>query len=129
MQADFDNDYLRQELATLSQTVQQGMERNKGTQTQTFEPVDGQMRIMRAADGGDLVVAADQLGVDARSGRGTRVPAGLGFEKALFGDAKATSTMRVTYVNVVALYIPSAKANAKITAVGAERQPVKVEAI
>ena len=126
---DFDNDYLRQELATLSQTVQQGMERNKGTQTQTFEPVDGQMRIMRAADGGDLVVAQINSVWTRAAGEGRESQPASDSEKALFGDAKATSTMRVTYVNVVALYIPSAKANAKITAVGAERQPVKVEAI
>ena len=126
---DFDNDYLRQELATLSQTVQQGMERNKGTQTQTFEPVDGQMRIMRAADGGDLVVAQINSVWTRAAGEGRESQPASDSEKALFGDAKATSTMRVTYVNVVALYIPPAKANATITAVGAERQPVKVEAI
>ena len=40
--------------------------------------------------------------------------------------------MKVTYVNVIAMYIPpagSAGDAAKIVAVGAERQPVKVEAL
>ena len=50
-------------------------------------------------------------------------------EKALFGDGQATSTMKTTYVNVVALYVPPANSDAKITAVGSERQPVRVEAL
>ncbi len=37
--------------------------------------------------------------------------------------------MKVTYVNVIAMYIPPAKSGAQITTVGAERQPVKVEAV
>ncbi|MUH60056.1 hypothetical protein [Bifidobacterium canis] len=126
---DFADDYLRQELATLSQTVQQGMERNKGTQSQTFTPVDGQIRIMRSADGGDLVVAQINSEWTRTAGEGRESQPASDSEKALFGDGKATSTMRVTYVNVVALYVPSAKSNAKVTAVGAERQAVKVEAI
>ena len=48
---------------------------------------------------------------------------------ALFGDGKATSTMKTSYVNVIALYVPPAKSGQKITAVGSERQPVKVEAL
>ena len=50
-------------------------------------------------------------------------------EKALFGGGKATSTMKVTYVNVIALWVPAAGSGQQITAVGAERQPVKVEAL
>ena len=50
-------------------------------------------------------------------------------EKALFNSDKYTSTMKVTYVNVVALYIPLASSGEQITAVGADRQPVKVEAL
>lgn len=126
---DFDNDYLRQELATLSQTVQQGMERNKGTQTQTFEPVDGQMRIMRAADGGDLVVAQINSEWTRSAGAGRESQPASDAEKALFGNGKATSTMKTSYVNVIALYVPPANSGQKITAVGSERQPVKVEAL
>lgn len=66
---DFADDYFRQDLQNLSQTVQQGMERNKGSQEQTFTPVDGQMQIMRSSEGGDLVVAQINFGVDAHRGR------------------------------------------------------------
>ena len=48
---------------------------------------------------------------------------------ALLNSDKYTSTMKVTYVNVVALYIPLASSGEQITAVGADRQPVKVEAL
>lgn len=37
--------------------------------------------------------------------------------------------MKTTYVNVIALYVPPANSDAKITAVGSERQPVRVEAL
>lgn len=125
---DFDDDYFRQELAKLSQTVQEGMERNKGTQSQTFTPVDGQMQIMRAADGGDLVVAQIDSTWTRTAGEGRESQPASDAEKALF-DGKATSTMKATYVNVIALYVPSEKSGLKVTAVGAERQVVKVEAI
>lgn len=37
--------------------------------------------------------------------------------------------MRVTYVNVIAMVVPPAGSDAKIIPVGAERQPIKVEAL
>ena len=37
--------------------------------------------------------------------------------------------MKTSYVNVIALYVPLANSGQKITAVGSERQPVKVEAL
>ncbi|RSX55495.1 hypothetical protein D2E26_0058 [Bifidobacterium dolichotidis] len=131
--ADFGDDLFRQELEQLQNTVQQGMERNKGSQQQTFTPVNGEMRVMRSADGGDLVVAQINSEWTRSAGEGRESQPASKSEKALFGDGKATSTMRVQYVNVVALYIPP-KSNAVdsahvVTAVGAERQPVKVEAI
>ncbi len=126
---DFADDYFRQDLQNLSQTVQQGMERNKGSQEQTFTPVDGQMQIMRSSEGGDLVVAQINSVWTRAAGEGRESLPASDSERALFGDAKATSTMKVTYVNVIAMYIPPAKSGAQITTVGAERQPVKVEAV
>nr|WP_044084843.1 hypothetical protein [Bifidobacterium gallicum] len=130
---EFADDYFRQELGQLQQTVQQGMERNKGTQNQTFTPVDGELRVMRSADGGDLVVAQINSEWTRQAGEGRESQPASESEKALFGDGKPTSTMKVTYVNVVALYIPP-KSSAEgaervVTAMGAERQPIKVEAL
>lgn len=126
---EFADDYFRQDLAQLSATVQQGMERNKGSQQQTFTPVDGQIQIMRSAEGGDLVVAQINSVWTRTAGEGRESQPASDAERALFGDGKATSTMKVTYVNVIAMYVPPAKSGKQVTAVGAERQPVKVEAV
>lgn len=123
------DDYFRQDLAKLAQTVQEGMERNKGSQQQVFSPVANQISVMRSTDGGDLVVAQINSEWTRSAGEGRESQPASDAEKALFGDGKATSTMKVTYVNLIALYIPPASSGKQITAVGAERQPIKVEAI
>ncbi|WP_029600510.1 hypothetical protein [Gardnerella vaginalis] len=125
----FASDYLRAKLAELSKTVQAGMERNKGSQEQVFASVPNQISVMRASDGSDLVVARIDSVWTRRAGEGRESRPASDEEKALFGNAKATSTMRVTYVNVVAMVIPPAGSNAQIVPVGAERQPIKVEAL
>lgn len=127
--ADFADDYFRQDLAQLTKTVQEGMERNQGTQQQVFTPAKDQISVMRSADGGDLVVARIDSQWTRAAGEGRESQPASDAEKALFGDGKPTSTMKVGYVNVVTLYIPPAKDRQLITAVGAEWQPVKVEAI
>ncbi|WEV42199.1 hypothetical protein OZX57_01500 [Bifidobacterium sp. ESL0682] len=126
---DFSSDYFREDLTKLSQTVQQGMERNHGTQTQTFTPVKDQISVMRSSDGGDLVVAQIDSEWTRSAGEGRESQPASDAERALFGQGKATSTMKVTYVNVVAFYVPPAKSGQKVVAVGAERQPIKVEAL
>lgn len=125
----FADDALRTDLASTVAKVQQGMEANKGTQTQTFTPEPDAIKVMRSSDGGDLVIAQINSEWTRQAGEGRQsLPASAG-ETALFGNGQATSTMKVTYVNVVALYVPQASEGATIQAVGAERQPVKVEAL
>lgn len=125
----FSNDYLRQKLTELSKTVQEGMERNKGTQNQTFTPSADVISVMRSTDGSDLVVARIDSVWIRKAGEGRESRPASDEEKALFGNSNPKSTMRVTYVNVIALVIPPAGSNMKITPVGAERQPIKVEAL
>lgn len=125
----FADDDLRTKLAELTDQVQKAMELNEGTQQQVFTPVDGAIAIMRSADGGDLVVAQINSEWTRTAGAGHESQPASDAEKALFGDGKATSTMKTSYVNVIALYVPPAKSGQKITAVGSERQPVKVEAL
>lgn len=127
--ADFADDYFRQELSTLENTVAEAMKKNDGTEEQTFTANTDAIRIMRSADGGDLVVGQINSVWTRSAGQGRESQPASDSEKALFGDGKATSTMRVTYVNVVAIYVPPAGSDQKVTAVGAERQPIKVEAI
>ncbi|MFT8356766.1 MAG: hypothetical protein ABF780_01190 [Bifidobacterium aquikefiri] len=127
--SDFTSDYFQQDLSKLEQTVQQGMEANNGTQKQTFTAVPGAIKIMRSSDGGDLVVAQIDSVWTRTAGEGRESLPASDDEKALFGNTKATSTIKVTYVNVVAMYVPPAGSGAKVSAVGAERQAIKVEAL
>ena len=125
----FADDDLRSKLADLTAQVQKAMELNEGSQQQVFTPVDDAISVMRSADGGDLVVAQINSEWTRSAGSGRESQPASDAEKALFGDGQATSTMKTTYVNVVALYVPPANSDAKITAVGSERQPVRVEAL
>nr|WP_223848223.1 hypothetical protein [Bifidobacterium tissieri] len=125
---DFNDDQLRNDLASLTATVQKGIEANAGTQSQTFTVQPDQIKIMRAARGGDLVVAQINSEWTRTAGEGRESLPASDAEKALFGGGTATSSMKVTYVNVVALFIPTSDSGEKIQAVGAERQPIKVEA-
>ncbi|NMM94497.1 hypothetical protein [Bifidobacterium oedipodis] len=125
----FADDDLRSNIAELTTTVQEGMQRNNGTQQQTFTAVPDQMWIMRSPDGGDLVVGRIDSVWTRQAGDGRESQPASDDEKALYNSDKFTSTMKVTYVNVVALYIPQADSDEQITAVGADRQPVKVEAL
>ena len=124
----FADDSLRQALAELTATVQEGMARNNGTQTQTFAPVNNEIQVMRSSDGGDLVVAQINSDWVRHAGEGRESQPASEDEKALFGNTTPTDTIKVSYVNVIALYVPPANSNAQITAVGAERQPVSVVA-
>lgn len=123
------DDYFRQAMVSQTQTVQEGMQRNEGTLQQTFSAVDGSLACMRAADGGELVVAQINNEMIREAGAGRQSLPASDSETALFGSATATSTMKVTYVSMVALYIPPEGSDQQITTVGAEWQPVKVEAL
>lgn len=125
----FTDDMLRQRIASLTSTVQEGIARNNGTQQQTFTAVPDQMWVMRTADGGDLVVGRIDSTWTRQAGDGRESQPASDDERILYNSDHYTSTMKVTYVNVVALYVPQSGDGAQITAVGADRQPVKVEAL
>ena len=124
----FADDHFRQTLSDLTATVQEGMERNKGTQHQTFSVPKDQIAVVRSADGGDLVVAQINSQWVRQAGEGRQSLPASDSERALFGKTAATSVIKVGYVNVIAMYIPPAGSGQQITAVGAEQQPVSVEA-
>lgn len=125
----FADDYFRQQLQKLQASVQTGIAENNGSQEQLFSPVEGNIAVMRSTDGGDLVVA-ELTSVWTRNAGGEdyqSLPASNA-ERALFGETEATSIIRVTYDNVVVLYVPKADDNQAISAVAAERQPISVVA-
>lgn len=125
----FADDAFRQQVTTLTESVQKAIEQNEGSQSQKYTAETKDIKVLRTADGGALIVG-EIKSVWTRTAGGNRksMPASEG-ETALFGDAEATGTLEVTYVNEVALYIPAAGASdAQLRAVGAERQPVSVQA-
>ena len=124
----FADDHFRQTLDELTATVQEGMERNNGTQHQTFSVPKDQIAVVRSADGGDLVVAQINSQWVRQAGEGRQSLPASDSERALFGKTAATSIIKVGYVNVIAMYIPPAGSTQQITAVGAEQQPVSVKA-
>lgn len=126
---DFADDLFRQTIEETATQVQQGMEANAGTQQQVFTAVPDQIKVMRSTDGGDLVVAQINSEWTRTAGEGRESLPANDAERALFGGGTATSTMKVTYVNVIAFYVPSASSGDLIVAVGADRYPVKVEAL
>ena len=84
---------------------------------------------MHTADGGELVVGRiDSVWTRSLDQNRQALPASDA-EKALFGATEATNSIKVTYVNTVALYVPAADSGQQIRAVGAQRQPVKAEAV
>lgn len=122
-------DQFRSELADLDASVSKGVAENEGKEHQQFTPDLESLKIFRSAKGGDLVVARINSVWTRTAGNGRLSQPASDAEKTLFGKGKATSTMRVHYVNVVALYDPPASKGAKIRALGAERQAVSVEAV
>ena len=74
----FADDLLRQELANTTAKVQEGMQRNNGTQEQKFTVVPEQMWVMRAADGaGDwwlAVLTANGLARRGMAANRSRLP-------------------------------------------------------
>ncbi len=127
--AKIEKDQFLTSLGDLESSVQKGVAANAGSQSQVFTPDVSDLKIMRSADGGDLVVARIDSVWMRSAGEGRQAQPASDAEKALFGGQKATSSIRVRYVNVVALYVPPAAKNATVRAVGAEREPVEAKAL
>ncbi|WP_018143252.1 hypothetical protein [Alloscardovia criceti] len=122
------DDSFRQQLITLTDSVQTAIAQNEGSQTQKYTADTDNIKVMRTADGGALaVIQITSVWTRTAGGNRKSLPASES-EVALFGDATATSTLEVTYINEVALYIPAQGSSEQIRAVGAERQPIQVVA-
>lgn len=126
----FESDQLRNNIISVAAQIQGTFDTNgvPFTQSETFTADSANVQVMRTADGGELVVGRiDSTWVRSFDENRQALPASDA-EKALFGDTQATSSIQVTYVNTVALYVPAADSGQLVRAVGAERQPVRVEA-
>ncbi|TCD54083.1 hypothetical protein EJ419_05350 [Alloscardovia theropitheci] len=125
---DYADDAFRQQLITLTQSVQSAITQNEGTQTQKYTADTKNIKVLHTADGGVLAVAQITSVWTRTAGNNRKSLPASESEVALFGNAETTSTLEVTYINEVALYIPASGSDTQIRAVGAERQPISVVA-
>jgi len=128
----FADDELRQSLraAERSQTGVPRWHTTQGTYTFTAErDADLGVRAVRAADGGALVLGAltstqtITLGQEGAVIETETLPPA---QKALLTDEEATDRLRTRYRDLVALYVPAAGSERKITLVGFRHVPVDV---
>ena len=129
--AQFEDDQLRDSVKSVADKIQATFNSSGVTfsQEEVFSPDDAQIEVMRTADGGDLVVGRINSVWTRRLDSNRQALPASDAERALFGGATATSTIQVTYVNTVALYVPPADSGQQIRAVGAQRQPIQVAAV
>lgn len=129
--AQFEDDQLRDSVKSVADKIQATFNSSGVTfsQEEVFSPDDAQIEVMRTADGGDLVVGRINSVWTRRLDSNRQALPASDAERALFGGATATSTIQVTYVNTVALYVPPADSSQQIRAVGAQRQPIQVAAV
>lgn len=125
---EFNYDELRKSLAELTESVQSGVETNKGKQSQKFGIDDKQIWAIKTYNGGEFIIGVINSVWTRESGEGRYSrPADKGEEK-LFEGKTATSVLEVKYINIVALTIPPKGTGEKIKALGAERIPYEVNA-
>ncbi|MDR3116807.1 MAG: hypothetical protein LBT91_03125 [Bifidobacteriaceae bacterium] len=124
----FSVDPFVQQLTTITTAVQQGVKQNEGSQKQTFSPDANNIQSIRTSDGGALIMGQ----IDSywqRSAGGNRLSKPASDEEsAIFGNAQASQSISVHYINVVAIYVPVKNSTEQtIQVIGAERMPVEAK--
>ncbi|MFB8229142.1 hypothetical protein [Cellulosimicrobium sp. NPDC055967] len=123
----FEDDSFRTLLAERAQAWATALEPAAGAYALTFTPnADEQVRSVRTADGGALVVGAMTSQETMTAEEGAQVPPDTETIKALYGGAAPTNVLKVGYVDVVALYVPPAGSEEKIRVVGNEHVATSV---
>lgn len=126
------DDRFRQELVELerSQTGVDGWKTTEGKYSFAATPDEAAgLRALRTADGGALVVGvlkgtqSIELGQEGAEIEAEALPAA---QRALLGDQSVTTRLTTSYQDVVALYVPPAGSEHKITLVGFRHVPVDV---
>ncbi|QJW36202.1 hypothetical protein [Cellulosimicrobium protaetiae] len=123
----FEDDSFRTQLADRAQAWTTALEPAAGQYALTFTPnPDEQVRAVRTADGGALVVGAMTSLESMTAEEGAQVPPDLETIKALYGTTAPTNVLKVGYVDVVALYVPPAGSEEKIRVLGNEHVATSV---
>ena len=92
---------------------------DSGTEyTQKYKARKDEVRAVRTADGGALVMGVLDGKTTVKAEEGAKVPALSETQKALLGDADQTNTLTTRYTDMVALYVPAKDAEGKIRPLG-----------
>ncbi|MDR3152487.1 MAG: hypothetical protein LBT85_03405 [Bifidobacteriaceae bacterium] len=124
----FSSDSFIEQLTSIAKTVEQGVKQNEGSQKQTFSAYTNNIQGIRTSDGGALIMGQIDSDWKRTSGGNRLSKPASDEESAIFGNAKATQSILIHYINVVAIYIP-VKNNTEqtIQVIGAERMPVEAK--
>jgi hypothetical protein len=125
----FNTDPFMEQLNSITNTVQQGVNQNLGSQSQNYKADINNLQAVRTADGGALIMGQIDSYWKRTAGGGRLSKPASTEEEAIFGNTPARQTILVHYINVVAIYIPvKNNPSQSIQVIGAERMPVDAKA-
>ncbi|MFC7880193.1 hypothetical protein [Isoptericola sp. NPDC057391] len=95
-----------------------GFEESGTKYTQKYVARKGEVRAVRTADGGALVMGVLDGRTKVEAEDEAKVPALSETQKALLGDAEQTNVLTTRYTDMVALYVPAKGSDEKIRPLG-----------
>jgi hypothetical protein len=116
----FAEDPLRAWVASNATVQMAELTKAEGTMTMTFTPMPGEVRSVRTADGGAMVMAGLSALETRTIEEGGKIAPGSETEKALFGGSAATNKLNVGYTTMIAMYIPPMDAATGVQVLGME---------
>ncbi|MEL7977050.1 hypothetical protein AAG589_14395 [Isoptericola sp. F-RaC21] len=100
-----------------------GFEESGTKYTQKYTARKDDVRAVRTADGGALVMGVLDGKTTVKAEEGAKVPAIGESQKALLGDADETNELKTEYTDMVALYVPAKDSDEKIRPLGFSHVP------
>lgn len=122
----FADDPLRAWVANNATVQMAELSKAAGTMTMTFTPTPDEVRAVRTADGGAMVMAGLSALETRTIEEGGKIAPGSETEKALFGANETTNKLNVGYTTMVAMYIPPAGATTGVQVLGMENVATSV---
>lgn len=115
----FTVDKLREFVAGNTATQTEALKAAAGsTYTMQFSTTEDPPRAMRTLDGGAIVMARLSSLESFNGPTGAKIGPQTETAKAIFGDAQPSNVLKITYVDVVALYVPAAGSTEQVSLVG-----------
>jgi hypothetical protein len=128
--ANFGDDKLRQTLRETGENHIAAIKKEDKKATATFEvgyeATKDPVKAVRTADGGAAVLAALISQETLKAEKGWQLWPSTPSAKALWGDAEGTAVMKVGYRDLVALYVPPAGSEGRVSLLGFHRVPYTV---